>query len=126
MRRVPFIIVFAFIVVLQHVVSLLVHSGQTNQCNIRTKMIRKTNLHKLNASKDASTSDSSANHSEIKSVAGLQEGMKYRTIPNTDLLVSELCLGTMTFGEQLTKNQAFEQLDMATKQYAINFIVSKS
>lgn len=47
-----------------------------------------------------------------------------RKLPGSDLLVSELCLGTMTFGEQNTKEQAFRQLDMATKEYGINFLVS--
>ena len=48
-----------------------------------------------------------------------------RKLPGTDLLVSELCLGTMTFGEQNTKEQSFRQLDIATKEYGINFLVSK-
>ena len=47
-----------------------------------------------------------------------------RKLPGTDLLVSELCLGTMTFGEQNTKEQSFRQLDIATKEYGINFLVS--
>jgi hypothetical protein len=55
---------------------------------------------------------------------GLQDGMKMRKLPRSDLLVSELCLGTMTFGEQNTKEQSFRQLDMATKEYGINFLVS--
>ena len=55
---------------------------------------------------------------------GLQDGMKMRKLPGSDLLVSELCLGTMTFGEQNTKEQSFLQLDMATKEYGINFLVS--
>ena len=50
--------------------------------------------------------------------------MKMRKLPGSDLLVSELCLGTMTFGEQNTKEQAFRQLDTATKEYGINFLVS--
>ena len=49
-----------------------------------------------------------------------------RKLPGSDLLVSELCLGTMTFGEQNTKEQAFRQLDMATKEYGINFLVSST
>ena len=67
-------------------------------------------------------------HQSLKSLLlgnqGLQEGMKMRKLPGSDLLVSELCLGTMTFGEQNTKEQAFRQLDMATKEYGINFLVS--
>jgi aryl-alcohol dehydrogenase-like predicted oxidoreductase len=48
--------------------------------------------------------------------------MKMRKLPSTDLIVSELCLGTMTYGEQNSKDEAFQQLDVATKEYGINFI----
>ncbi|MEX0996345.1 MAG: aldo/keto reductase, partial [Flavobacteriaceae bacterium] len=47
--------------------------------------------------------------------------MNYKTLPNTNLKVSELCLGTMTFGEQNTQEEAFEQLDFAL-EHGINFI----
>lgn len=47
--------------------------------------------------------------------------MKYNTLPNTDIKVSEICLGTMTFGEQNTEAEAHEQLDYVISQ-GINFI----
>ena len=47
--------------------------------------------------------------------------MRYQTLGNTDLSVSKLCLGTMTWGEQNTEAQAHEQLDYALEQ-GINFI----
>jgi len=47
--------------------------------------------------------------------------MKYRQLGNTDILVSQLCLGTMTWGEQNTEAQARQQLDYAIGQ-GINFI----
>ncbi len=47
--------------------------------------------------------------------------MKYTTIPSTDLKVSTLCLGTMTFGEQNTEKEAHDQLDYALSR-GINFI----
>lgn len=47
--------------------------------------------------------------------------MQYRKIPNTDLNVSRICLGTMTWGEQNTEAQAHEQLDFALDR-SINFI----
>ncbi len=47
--------------------------------------------------------------------------MQYRQLPGTGLDVSVLCLGTMTFGEQNTEQQAFEQLDMALEA-GVNFI----
>ena len=48
--------------------------------------------------------------------------MKFKKLIGTDLVVSEICLGTMTFGEQNTQADAFAQLDKATKEYGINFI----
>lgn len=47
--------------------------------------------------------------------------MEYRKLGQTDLNVSALCLGTMTFGEQNTQAEAFEQLDYALAQ-GINFV----
>ena len=47
--------------------------------------------------------------------------MKYTTIPNTDIKVSKICLGTMTFGEQNTEIEAHEQLNYAVEN-GINFI----
>ena len=47
--------------------------------------------------------------------------MKYRTLPGTELRVSEVCLGTMTFGEQNSEAEAHGQLDYAVAQ-GINFI----
>ncbi|MFO0089319.1 MAG: aldo/keto reductase [bacterium] len=47
--------------------------------------------------------------------------MKYTFLPNTDLKVSKVCLGTMTFGEQNSENDAHSQLDYAF-EYGVNFI----
>jgi len=47
--------------------------------------------------------------------------MIYTTIPNTNIKVSKICLGTMTFGEQNTEQEAHEQLDYAAEQ-GVNFI----
>ncbi len=47
--------------------------------------------------------------------------MKYNLLGNTDLKVSRICLGTMTWGEQNTEAEAHEQLDYALSQ-GINFI----
>ena len=46
--------------------------------------------------------------------------MKYNKIGNTDIKVSKLCLGTMTWGEQNTEADAFEQMDYALDK-GINF-----
>ncbi len=47
--------------------------------------------------------------------------MEYRKLGKTDIKVSALCLGTMTWGEQNNQQEAFQQLDRAT-EYGINFI----
>lgn len=46
--------------------------------------------------------------------------MKYTTIPNTDIKVSKICLGTMTFGEQNTEAEGHEQMDYALEN-GVNF-----
>ncbi len=47
--------------------------------------------------------------------------MKYTTLPNTDIKVSKICLGSMTWGEQNTESEGHEQLDYAIGQ-GVNFI----
>ncbi len=47
--------------------------------------------------------------------------MQTRPLGNTGIEVSRLCLGTMTFGEQNSEQEAHEQLDRAVA-YGINFI----
>ena len=47
--------------------------------------------------------------------------MRYRQLGSSDLTVSELCLGTMTYGEQNTAEDASTQLDYAFA-HGINFI----
>jgi aryl-alcohol dehydrogenase-like predicted oxidoreductase len=47
--------------------------------------------------------------------------MEYQTLPGTDMKVSRVCLGTMTWGEQNSEAEAHEQLEYAVGQ-GINFI----
>ena len=46
--------------------------------------------------------------------------MNYRKLGNTDLDLSTICLGTMTWGEQNTQEEGFEQMDYALDQ-GVNF-----
>ena len=46
--------------------------------------------------------------------------MNYNKLGNTDLNVSNICLGTMTWGEQNTQEEGFEQMSYALDQ-GINF-----
>ena len=50
--------------------------------------------------------------------------MRMRRLPHSKLVVSEISLGTMMFGDQVDEKNAFEQLDMAVNRLGINFIVS--
>ncbi len=47
--------------------------------------------------------------------------MKYTTLPNTDLKISKICLGTMTWGEQNSETEGHSQLDFA-REKGVNFI----
>lgn len=47
--------------------------------------------------------------------------MKYTTLPKTDIKVSKICLGTMTWGNQNTEAEGHAQLDYALDQ-GVNFI----
>ena len=46
--------------------------------------------------------------------------MNYKKLGNTDLDVSTICLGTMTWGEQNTQEEGFEQMNYALDQ-GVNF-----
>jgi len=47
--------------------------------------------------------------------------MNYTTLPHSDLKVSKICLGTMTFGNQNTEVEAHNQLDYSVER-GINFL----
>ena len=46
--------------------------------------------------------------------------MNFKKLGNTDIKVSSICLGTMTWGEQNSQKEAFEQMDYSLDQ-GINF-----
>ncbi len=49
------------------------------------------------------------------------DAMDYSTLGETDIQVSRICLGTMTFGEQNTEKESHSQLDLAFER-GVNFI----
>ena len=51
--------------------------------------------------------------------------MKYTTLPSTDVKVSKICLGTMTWGNQNTEADGHEQMDYALDQ-GVNFLIQRS
>ena len=48
--------------------------------------------------------------------------MNFKKLGNTDLKVSTICLGTMTWGEQNNQSEAFEQMNYALDK-GINFLI---
>ena len=46
--------------------------------------------------------------------------MNYNFLGNTDIKVSLICLGTMTWGEQNTQDEGFQQMDFAFEE-GVNF-----
>ena len=48
--------------------------------------------------------------------------MKYAVIPRTDIKISALCLGTMTFGTPVPEDEAIRLTRLALDTYGINFI----
>jgi len=54
-------------------------------------------------------------------MATVRQDMEYRKLGRTDIEVSVICLGTMTWGEQNTEAEAHEQLDAALAA-GVNFI----
>lgn len=47
--------------------------------------------------------------------------MKYTTLPNTDIKISKICLGTMTWGQQNTEDEGHEQINFALDK-GLNFM----
>ena len=46
--------------------------------------------------------------------------MQYNLLPNTEIKISKICLGTMTYGNQNTEKEGHEQMDYAFEN-GINF-----
>ena len=51
--------------------------------------------------------------------------MKFKKLGNTDLDVSLICLGTMTWGTQNSEKDAFEQMDYSIDK-GINFLIQQN
>ena len=49
--------------------------------------------------------------------------MDYVNLGSSELKVSKVCLGTMTWGEQNTEDDGIAQLNTAFGSYGINFLV---
>ena len=46
--------------------------------------------------------------------------MNYKKLGTTDIDISTICLGTMTWGEQNSQEEAFEQMDFSLEN-GVNF-----
>ena len=51
--------------------------------------------------------------------------MKFKKLGTTDLDVSLICLGTMTWGTQNTEKDAFEQMDYSLSE-GLTFLIQQS
>ena len=51
-----------------------------------------------------------------------QKTIQRRQLGSSDLVVSDVCLGTMTWGKQNTLEEGVSQLNMAFDDYGINFL----
>ena len=51
--------------------------------------------------------------------------MKFKNLGKTDLKVSLICLGTMTWGEQNSQKDAFEQMDYSFEK-GVNFLIPQN
>merc|ERR1712188_315136 len=58
----------------------------------------------------------------IRSTARKRAAMRFNKLGSSDMEVSNVCLGTMTFGQQNTEKEAHEQLDYAIKERGVNFL----
>lgn len=67
-------------------------------------------------------STTASSQSKNQAVPGLKNGMDYIKLGSSDLEVSRVCMGTMTFGEQNTLDEGVEQLNSAWDEYGINFL----
>jgi aryl-alcohol dehydrogenase-like predicted oxidoreductase len=63
----------------------------------------------------------SKHQTENQSVKSRDKNMKLKKLGTSELMVSEVCLGTMTFGEQNSEFEAHRQLDFAL-EHGVNFI----
>ena len=57
-------------------------------------------------------------------VPGLKNGMDYVQLGDSDLIVSKVCMGTMTYGQQNTIEEGVELLNCAFDKYGVNFLDS--
>lgn len=57
-----------------------------------------------------------------RNVPGLKNGMDYVQLGDSDLVVSKICMGTMTYGQQNTLQEGVELLNCAFDKYGINFL----
>jgi aryl-alcohol dehydrogenase-like predicted oxidoreductase len=70
----------------------------------------------------ASVQAYSSSITKTVSVPKLSNGMDYCKLGSSDLEVSKVCMGTMTFGNQNTQREGVEQLMTAFEDYGVNFL----
>ncbi len=56
----------------------------------------------------------------------LRDGMEWRQLGSSDLVVSKVCIGAMMWGDQVNEATATAMLDTAFDDFGVNFIVCTS
>lgn len=51
-----------------------------------------------------------------------EDSIEFVTLGSSDLNVSRICMGTMTYGQQNTQDESFELLNIGISKYGINFL----
>lgn len=76
--------------------------------------------HAFSATAPAATASKRKQIVKTEDVPGLKNGMDYVKLGDSDLVLSNICMGTMTFGNQNTLQEGVEQLATAFGEYGIN------
>jgi hypothetical protein len=58
-----------------------------------------------------------------KEFDSLREGMVYKNLGNSEVVVSQACVGALMWGDQVSSHSAHQMLDIAFDEFGVNFIV---
>lgn len=101
-------------------VSPLTFSNLSSTKNVLDRFVQRSSRGHQEATRQVRvTSQASISSRRVK--IGSNSAMKYNHLGSSDMTVSEVCLGTMTWGMQNTEAEAHQQLDYAISR-GINFI----
>lgn len=106
-------------IILEDISRRLCHTSVVHQLSILSAMLVRSSVFSLIALSAAFSERVNGLSTTVASTKGNVCGA--RGLGGSDLVVSEACLGTMTFGVQNSKDEAHEQIDFA-RSCGVNFI----